>query len=269
MKADFIDYPKLLEPRQHPGFAFTKWYERAFGSDYLKIYPHRDHKEAMQHVQFAVEKTGLIPPRWVLDIGCGFGRHGMALTRLGFHAIGLDLSMSLLKKAQKESNRLRLPEQWIRGDMRALPFQEQFDAAFNFFTSFGYFDDLENHKVLEAIYQTLKPGGVFFFDYMNIDYVIPRLVKNDKMERQGISIYQERLYNQENHRIEKKISLRENGQWRYYFESVRAYSVDELNDLFDQVGFERIALFGSYTGQSFSANSPRLIMIGKKGGSIC
>ncbi len=266
---DFIELSEMLEPQQHPALSETKWYERSFGPDYLKVYPHRDYSEAMQHVRFALEKSSIKAPSRVLDVGCGFGRHSMALCESGFDTVGLDLSMTLLKKARLESVQKSLSSRWVRGDMRTLPFNNSFNAAFNFFTSFGYFDDAENERVLLSIYSTLKPGGLFFFDYMNIDYVLPRLVRQDKIERDSIQVYQQRRYNHEKKRIEKKISLKENGDWRYYFESVRAYSRKEISQLFQRTGFKCIATFGDYDGQPFCATSPRLIFIGKKGDELC
>lgn len=268
-QCDTIELPEMLESQQHPALSETKWYERSFGPDYLKVYPHRDSREAMQHVRFALEKTSVKAPSLVLDVGCGFGRHSMALAELGFEAVGLDLSMSLLKKARSESAEIERTSRWVRGDMRTLPFNNSFHAAFNFFTSFGYFDDVDNERVLSSIYSTLKPNGKFFFDYMNIDYVIPRLVRQDKIEKNGIKVFQQRRYNPDKKRIEKKISLKEHGDWRYYFESVRAYSRKEIDLLFQRTGFKNIAMFGDYDGQPYSVNSPRLICIGEKGDELC
>lgn len=266
---DTIELSEMLEPQQHPELSETKWYERSFGPDYLKVYPHRDSQEAMQHVRFALEKTNIKAPSLVLDVGCGFGRHSMGLSELGFEPVGLDLSMSLLKKARTESMEIKTTSSWVRGDMRTLPFNNSFHAAFNFFTSFGYFDDAENERVLSSIYSILKPNGKFFFDYMNIDYVIPRLVRQDIIEKNGIKILQQRRFNADKKRIEKKISLKENGDWRYYFESVRAYSRKEIDLLFRRTGFKNIATFGDYGGKPYSANSPRLICIGEKGDESC
>ena len=53
-------------------------------------------------------------------------------------------------------------------DMR-LPFNEKYDAIFNLFTSFGYFDDdAVDISILQNIKNGLKKEGVFVFDFLNV-----------------------------------------------------------------------------------------------------
>ena len=65
-------------------------------------------------------------------------------------------------------------------------------------------------------------------------------------------------------RIEKKIFIHEPESTREYIESVRAYGVVEIGSFFAEAGLDCIAVYGSYTGESYSPKSPRLIMIGQK-----
>src|SRR5262245_28600467 len=59
----------------------------------------------------------------VVDIGCGHGRHALALAEQGAEVVGLDFSVALLARARDLSGELRTPVRWIRGDMRRLPLQ--------------------------------------------------------------------------------------------------------------------------------------------------
>lgn len=242
------------------------WYKRSFGDDYLIIYPHRDWREARRHVKFAAEVLQLKSGQRVLDLGCGYGRHAVELGRLGMEVYCLDLSPVLLEKAQKTAERLNISMHFICGDMREIPYHFYFDAVLSFFTSFGYFEtDEENKQVFVGVREALLKGGLFLLDYFNVNHVLENLVSSDDCVRDGIKIVQERCYNEETHRIEKKVILSENGKCREYFESVRAYTAKEIVELLEHTGFKVIDQFGDYNGSSFRQASPRLITTCKKG----
>ncbi len=127
------------------------WYKEWFGEDYLELYSHRDESEAEEHVGFVERHLAGPKPRAVLDLACGAGRHTAALRRRGYRTLGVDLSLTLLVRAEG------LPR--VAGDMRRLPFAaESFDWVLNFFTSFGYFEsERENFQVLEEAVRVLTP----------------------------------------------------------------------------------------------------------------
>lgn len=243
------------------------WYRKVFGEDYLKIYPHRNGPEASLHVDFAIEKLHLLSGQRVLDLGCGNGRHSIRLAEKGLRVVGLDLSNFLLRLAENSARTKNLPVHFIRGDMRQIPFPPVFDAVCSFFTSFGYFDaEEENSKVIQSVASTLVPGGLFFLDFFNVQYTLSHLVRQDSSEKNGIRLVQRRKFNERTFRIEKKIVIHESDRSREYRESVRAYGGAEIGSLFADAGLTCIATYGDYDGTPFNQNSPRLIMIGRKGG---
>jgi trans-aconitate methyltransferase len=96
------------------------WYEEWFGDDYLDIYQHRDESEAERAIELIATNLAGRKIDVVLDLACGAGRHTRVL-RERWWTVGLDLSMSLLKIARKES-----PEgPYVRADMRELPFADE------------------------------------------------------------------------------------------------------------------------------------------------
>jgi SAM-dependent methyltransferase len=57
---------------------------------------------------------------------------------------------------------------YITGDMRELgAFSSTFDAVINMWQSLSYFDDATNAEILQAIHDTLTPGGRFIVDLYN------------------------------------------------------------------------------------------------------
>ncbi|MBN2411282.1 class I SAM-dependent methyltransferase [candidate division KSB1 bacterium] len=241
------------------------WYKKAFGHDYLKIYSNRNESEAKQIIKFAVQVLNLQPGQKVLDLACGYGRNSVECAKYKLDVFGLDLSPELLSLAQRKGmeNGYHIPV--VRGDMRELPFCGSFDAVLSLFTSFGYFDsDVENEKVIRAAARVLKPGGLFLFDYLNIIQALPNMTIRDSRVKDNIRVVQERFYNKETNRIEKKISVHEDGDIREYVESVRAYHLIELLHFFENSGLNCTAVFGDYDIHPFTQHSPRLILIGQK-----
>src|SRR3954470_8636255 len=84
-------------------------------------------KGTEQEVDFLVGQLGLEPGARVLDVGCGPGRHALALARRGIEVVGVDISEPFVVLARDAA----VPgSQFVRGDARCLPLApSSFDAA--------------------------------------------------------------------------------------------------------------------------------------------
>ena len=140
------------------------WYEQIFdeiGEEFEIIFAGQMPRTGAQ-VEFAIQALRLAPGARVLDIACGVGRHSIELARRGYQVTGLDLSPRLLQIAAQRAERAGVQINWVQADMRAIPFTQEFDAAFNIFSSWGYLEsEQEDEKVLAAVASALKPGGAF------------------------------------------------------------------------------------------------------------
>ena len=136
----------------------TEWFERWFGEEYLRLYPHRDEDDAERAVAL-VGRVATLDGARVLDLACGPGRHAVRLAQRGADVLGLDLSMPLLIRARHGAPPVG---KLVRGDMRFLPIRDAtFDLVVNLFTSFCYFADDADHQQVELTVATRpRPGGV-------------------------------------------------------------------------------------------------------------
>lgn len=248
----------------------SDWYKTAFRYDYLRVYPHRNDEEARRQVDFLLERMGFPASCDVLDLGCGDGRHSLELARRGYRVTGLDLSEDLLERARRRAAEEGLDITFIQGDMRDPPGISAFDLVVNFFTSFGYFqEDGENARVLEAIAQSLRPGGRFLMDYLNREYVISTLVPADSRTVESMEVEQRRWITGDpsapggHVRINKQVRIREDGAERSYDESVRMYTLDELADMMDRAGLTVTQTYGDFDGSPVGADLPRNILLGQ------
>jgi SAM-dependent methyltransferase len=147
------------------------WYEEFFGEDYMRF--HLRGGEWLEdrtgtQCDFVVSALELQPGARLLDLCCGQGRHAVEFAKRGFRVTGLDLSEYLLRLARERAEQTGVEVEFVRGDMRDLPWENEFDAVANLFTSFGYLEtDEEDRRVLAAVRKALRPGGLLLVDHHN------------------------------------------------------------------------------------------------------
>lgn len=96
-----------------------------------------------------------------LDLGCGVGRHALALAALGFDTTAYDASTSGLEEAATQARARQLSLITQQGLMTALPFE---DASFDYVLAFNviYHGDGEVlARTISEIRRVLKPGGIY------------------------------------------------------------------------------------------------------------
>ena len=253
------------------------WYANWFDTPYYHIlYRDRDYTEAAQFMKSLTSSLQLPVDSHILDLACGRGRHSMFLNRLGYKVTGVDLSENSIAfaKAQlqqsphtvNESETSELPPvdasriNFHVHDMTQ-PMDQTFDAVFNLFTSFGYFDDeSDNLKTIKAIKNSLKPGASAVIDFLNVPYILEHLVAENVKTEQGIAFTQSRRF--KNGYIYKDISFSDKGRDYNFTERVRALTLDDFQDYFATAGLELTDIYGSYQLEDYHAQqSQRLIMV--------
>jgi SAM-dependent methyltransferase len=233
------------------------WYQEWFGEEYLELYSHRDEHEARHQVAFFREQCGSIEGP-VLDLACGMGRHMKELQDEGYHAVGCDLSYTLLRTGITEYG----PMPVARADMRHLPFCDgSFAGLVNFFTSFGYFaTEEENRQVVQEMGRVLEKNSKFLFDYLNVHRELEQLVQREARDTPMGQVHIERWFDKHDRSFNKRITIGE----KRYLERVRGYDLDEISAMFTSCNLKIHCAFGNFDGSKFDRSSPRLILVGSK-----
>lgn len=239
---------------------FTEWFDSVY---YHKLYFERDDREAEGFINRLVNHLQPAPGSKMLDVCCGRGRHSRILARLGFEVTGIDLSPRSIAYAHAfESENL----QFYQHDMR-LPFRINFyDYAFNFFTSFGYFQtERENDNAVRTIANSLKQDGVFVIDYLNVHFEEDHLRHHDEAVIEGVNFSFTKWFD-ETHFYKKILIEDEDLEAPLEFtEKVAKFSLGDFNDMFAYHGLQIQEVFGDYDlGAYHVKNSRRLIAIARK-----
>ncbi|SFC81107.1 class I SAM-dependent methyltransferase [Flavobacterium phragmitis] len=236
------------------------WYSSWFDTPYYHIlYKDRNYREAQVFMDNLTHYLNLPEKAKVLDLACGKGRHSIYLNQLGFDVLGADLSENSITEASKNSNETL---HFKVHDMRE-PFEEKFDAIFNLFTSFGYFEnDDDNLTTLKAIKESLSEYGFAVIDFMNVANVIENLVPEETKTVDEIDFHIKR-YVEDGH-IFKQIDFEDKGRKYHFTEKVKALTLKDFQDLMDEAGIYLLDIFGDYKLKKFhKTESERLIMIFK------
>jgi ubiquinone/menaquinone biosynthesis C-methylase UbiE len=246
------------------------WYVESFGREYLAFYSHRNEAEARADIRAVMDLVALAKDEPLLDLGCGAGRHLLALYEAGFsHLVGLDLSQELLDVAAKRLAAAGVEGiELVQADMREIPYVGHFATVLSLFTSFGYFEDDETDQaVLAAVNRALQPGGTFLIDTLNRDWVIAHLVPKEERTLSGRVLLIERRVSEDRRRVEKVTRvIEEGGEERTFHESVRMYTGDELEEMLKDVRFANVRRYGSLRGEPHCPASKRLILVAEKEG---
>lgn len=129
-------------------------------------------EDTNRQVDFLIEKMNLNGSERILDLGCGFGRHSIALAQRGFDVVGVDITPEYIKDAKMSARNMNLKIEFSCGDIRSIVCHGEFDVVLNLADgAIGYLEDEnENLKIFDIIAASLKPGGKHLMDICNREH---------------------------------------------------------------------------------------------------
>ena len=124
----------------------------------------------------------------VLDAPCGAGRVAFHLANRGVQVVGIDLRKSFIDRAKRRFRREGVKADLRCMDLRAIEFEDEFDAVCNWFISFGYFSDRENAEVVMRFSRALRPGGRLLIEQLNRERILRNFRPEDGPGRGAVPI---------------------------------------------------------------------------------
>jgi SAM-dependent methyltransferase len=248
----------------------------------------REHLGEDEDIGFYRSLCQRLAPRKILELGCGTGRISVPLAELGFEVVGLDMQPEMLRKAEERRLQSR-PEirerlEFIEGDMRTWSGRSDFDLILIPGSSISHLLTLGDQlAVWKTSHQNLQIGGRFAVEitmpnmasFADSFSVPPRSIVeidiDSENEKDGTRLIRRKTTRYESHE--------QLAQIRFLYEEYRngrgaETSIDdftshvffprEVHLLFLHTGFDVEETLGDYRGRKLKADSPLIIMIGRR-----
>lgn len=208
----------------------------------------------------------------ILDFICGFGRHAIKLAEIGYNIEGFDIDKESIERAKKQIGiqKLRNIKLYCQ-DVLKFNQKKKFDATICLYSSIGFLDEQSNKIAFENLFESVKDDGRIILDVMNPDWAIKYLIPYTEKR----IMYQDCKYFVEHYRTILHNPVREkntiqfikdnNLQKRTISYILRLYSYKELENMFNDHGFEIYKSFGSFfKPNNISADNQRIIIVADK-----
>ncbi len=240
------------------------------------------HRRAIQGIQyydrlvvdFCIRVMNLKKDGEVLDIACGSGDQSIELAKQGFKVTAFDISNTLITVAKESARSLGVSVDFSVGDMRAMSFNQQFNAAVLLSHSFGFFDHEVNTRVLKDTFTALKKGGKLLLDLMN-PYNLPRFQKTWTELEGGYLLSEPHVLDAPAgvlrgrpavfvDTVDDRIVLMDEDALSN--NDIRMYTALEIHAMLKEAGFKKVEFYGQNTlpRMQYSAASERMVVVATK-----
>lgn len=212
----------------------------------------------------------------ILDAPCGIGRHATRLAKMGYRAVGVDLSPVFVSRATELGGKEGVGDRVMYrvGDLRRLseavpPDEAPFDVALNLWTSLGYYDEPTDVRILQEYAKLVRPGGLLILYIVNRDFIVRHF------DPQGYEAFGDLVHIEQRHldlatsrmKNERRF-FRRRGQDLDHIITIAIehciYSLHELRRLLMRAGWQAAEAFGGFKMDPPSTDSPTLLVVGRR-----
>jgi SAM-dependent methyltransferase len=202
-----------------------------------------DHAAAQHDIEAVLARTGLRPTDRILEVGCGWGRHSLALARRAYGAVvSIDIAPEPLALAEQLAR-----DAGLLCDLRQRSFCDVDEGGFQAILSLydrsvcGFPTEAEDQCSLHRLAGLLAPGGWLVFGINDWPFYLPQASQRWHETHDGLELLEVQPDRVAMTCTDRVTLVRPDGRRETYALTRRHYYLPELCRLLAGAGFELVA----------------------------
>jgi 2-polyprenyl-3-methyl-5-hydroxy-6-metoxy-1,4-benzoquinol methylase len=220
----------------------------------------------LEDIQFASQVLDLNEGDTILNPGCGWGRHAIALAHYGLNVIGLDTAANLLELARETSKQMNIPIRWVHGDLGDLLLTEPLDAVVQFHGNLLEQTEspAEALYLLDQIHAVLKPDGRFLFGSPDWKATPPHHEQSQAETPESTELYSH-TFDPNSRTIQSQaIVIGRDGSQRTYQRRVWHPTAEQMADMLYQASFDIAGQLNDFSFLPYDPNRSGLVWLARR-----
>ena len=210
-------------------------------------------------------------PARAAECACGTGSLTVRFAKAGLAMTGVDLSASMLRRAEEKARKWGVNAAFVRQDMKKLELPRRVGAILATCDGVNYLTTpCDVRAFFAAAYRQLLPGGVLCFDCSS-RHKLEQMMGDAFFgeERDGLAILWQNSLNKESHVLTMDVTFfvrEEDGRYRRFREQhhQRAHDEQEIRSWLAEAGFEDIHAYGEMRKDAPKENDIRIHYMARK-----
>jgi 2-polyprenyl-3-methyl-5-hydroxy-6-metoxy-1,4-benzoquinol methylase len=230
----------------------NQWYEKLFENYSQKYDDEVFTQGTLGECDFIEKELNFDKSLYMIDIGCGTGRHSIELAKRGYTIVGIDLSEAQLIRAREKAISNQLEIDFQQQDARNLPYEKKFDAAIMLCE--GGFPLMEtdemNFEILKNVSKSLKYEAKLIFTTLNGLFPLYHSINDfhGALNHEGAD-YHSQGFNLMTFRDHNITTFVDDDEIPHQLDcNERYYVPSEITWLLKSLGFKKIEIYGAKLG---------------------
>jgi len=217
-------------------------------------------------VDFLIQRAGLKPGSKVLDLMCGYGRHTLALARMGISVTAIDNLNEYVDEVKAALDKENLPGSCVKGDVIEYEPTGVFDLVICLGNNLSFFNKKDTRKLFSTIASHTKKDGLFIANSWTLaEMVFKNLTTRTWSQISGFRYLVDHKFHFNPARIEIETTIiPPAGPEEVKHAIDYVYSLNELEALLEDSSFSVREIWSIPGKKKFTLGEPRAYVVAAK-----